>query len=90
MRSQDNLGHFTKGISILLSKRLQKDAKEIEMKLKSEVRDRLEECFHHNLYASYSPLTGANKQIKSENDYAKKYGGHRKAPAYSHGQEGKR
>ena len=62
MRSQDNLGRFTKELSILLTKELQKDAKEIEMKIKPKVRDKLDERFHHNLYASYAPISTTRKK----------------------------
>lgn len=67
-----------------ITKQLQKDAKEVDMKVKPMLRDKLEELYIKNVYASYAPISEHGKTVKAENEYAKKVKGHMQASPYHH------
>lgn len=55
MKKQNNLGQFTKEMSILITKELQNLAHEAEVRVKPILRDKLEETHRLNVYASRTP-----------------------------------
>lgn len=55
MRKQDTHGHFTKEMSILITKQLQAIADDVAIRVRPLVRDELERTHRANIYDSYVP-----------------------------------
>lgn len=77
---QNNKGHITKELSILVTKKLQQVANEVEYNIKPLIRDKLEEEHIHNVYSSFGPITESGKEVKKYNEEHK----HQKKQPYHH------
>lgn len=84
LRSQNAKGQFTKGVSILISKKLQAEldavAEECVVRIKPIIRDELERTYKDEVHASYRPATKTGKDVQKYNETHK----HQKAAPYHH------
>lgn len=77
---QNSKGQITSDLSILVTKKLQAAAKEVEYNIKPLIRDELEEEHIHNVYSSFGPITESGKEVKKYNEEHK----HQKKQPYHH------
>lgn len=61
-------GQFVKGVSILITKELQKIADDVAVRVKPIVRDELEKTYRLNVYETYAPISNSGKAVKEHND----------------------
>lgn len=80
LKRQNKKGQFTGDFSILITKKLQKIADEVDVNVKSTIRKKLEQTYRDNVYASYSPISNTGKAIQEYNDTHK----HKKPQSYHH------
>jgi len=81
--ARNKLGQITsnrKSVEIAIQKYLEKDAKEIDMKIKPIIRDELEQTLRAEIYASYTPATEKGKATQEYNKTHK----HQKPNLYHH------
>lgn len=69
---QNNRGQITNEFSILVTKKLQKFAENVDLNVKAVVRDELERKYKDNVLASYTPVSDRGKEIAKYNQTHKK------------------
>lgn len=67
-RSRNNLGQFTKGVSLLVTKELQELADISEIRVKALIRDELDLKLKANIRDSYAPTSPEGQRIKAHNE----------------------
>lgn len=77
---QNNKGQITKELSVLITKKLRKAAKEVEYNIKPMIRKELEEAHIHNVYSTFGPITESGQQTQKYNETHK----HQKRQSYHH------
>lgn len=80
MISQNSKGQISKQLSILITKELQRMAKDCERKVKIVLRDELENQHKHDIYLTYAPIQQSGIETKEYNDNHK----HKKKQPYHH------
>lgn len=78
--SMDNKGQFTKHVSILLTKKMQEMAGEINQRARIALRNELEEQHKHDVYSTYAPIQESGKATAKYNAEHK----HQKKQPYHH------
>lgn len=57
LKSQNSLGQYTKGVSVLITKHMRDLADNVDIRVKTLVRDKLEETYRDNVRATYAPVS---------------------------------
>ena len=70
--SRNAKGQFAKGVSVLITKELKAAADDCDIRVKTLVRDTLEDKYKTNLLASYAPNSDRGKEIAEYNKTHKK------------------
>ena len=64
LKSRNNKGQLTKGVSILITEQLRAIAKDQENKVKKVVREELENTYKDEVFKSYAPVSKTGREIK--------------------------
>ena len=77
---QNNKGQITKDFSILVTKKLQTVAEEVNIRIKPLIRDELQYKYKTNVLATYAPTSETGQAVKDYNKAHK----HQKSASYHH------